>query len=323
MGAAAVRVDRPAERHRRVAGHLVQRRLAVHLVEGHAGELGRPDRPDEPGQPAHAGQRGRVLDAPATALPISSRHSNTCSAAVQSADGVTATSLRRRPIRTFNEFMDEALDAYSRVVTGVAQTLIPHVAALTVRGDGRGRSSEGSGSGGALRTRRVPADQRPRRRRRRRQLGRSSPTAAERPSTSPGPTRCPTSRWSMPPVTSPPARSSHRREVRRRAGRRHAVAGVGHPLAAQAGRGRALARVGVQVGEPAGDDVVRRPGAADRVRRLREVDRAHDGARGQAAAGLLRELAPGEGQRQDGGALRWAHPSRRSRSRRPRWSRGR
>ncbi len=42
--------------------------------------------------------------------------------------------------------MDEALDAYSRVVTGVAQTLIPHVAALIVRGDGRGRSSEGSGS---------------------------------------------------------------------------------------------------------------------------------------------------------------------------------
>ncbi len=39
------------------------------------------------------------------------------------------------------------LDAYSRVVTAVARTLLPHVAALAVRGESRGgRSVEGSGS---------------------------------------------------------------------------------------------------------------------------------------------------------------------------------
>jgi hypothetical protein len=37
--AAAVRVDRPAERHPRLAGNLVQHGLRVHLVEDHAGEL--------------------------------------------------------------------------------------------------------------------------------------------------------------------------------------------------------------------------------------------------------------------------------------------
>jgi S1-C subfamily serine protease len=41
----------------------------------------------------------------------------------------------------------DAMDAYSRVVTAVARTVLPHVAALTVRGGGRGgRSVEGSGS---------------------------------------------------------------------------------------------------------------------------------------------------------------------------------
>jgi S1-C subfamily serine protease len=39
------------------------------------------------------------------------------------------------------------MDAYSQVVTAVARTLLPHVAALTVRGDAPGgRSEEGSGS---------------------------------------------------------------------------------------------------------------------------------------------------------------------------------
>jgi S1-C subfamily serine protease len=40
------------------------------------------------------------------------------------------------------------LDAYSRVVTRVAEELTPHVAALSVRGtDGRGRPQQGAGSG--------------------------------------------------------------------------------------------------------------------------------------------------------------------------------
>jgi S1-C subfamily serine protease len=43
---------------------------------------------------------------------------------------------------------DDALDAYSRVVSGVASHLIPRVAALRVRQrDWRGRSAEGAGSG--------------------------------------------------------------------------------------------------------------------------------------------------------------------------------
>ena len=40
MTAAAVRVDGPVEGHGRRAGHVIQCRLAQHLVERHAGELG-------------------------------------------------------------------------------------------------------------------------------------------------------------------------------------------------------------------------------------------------------------------------------------------
>jgi len=44
---------------------------------------------------------------------------------------------------------ESALDAYSRVVTSVAASLLPHVAALQVRGHGRGGRAEG-GSGSAV-----------------------------------------------------------------------------------------------------------------------------------------------------------------------------
>src|ERR1051326_5374835 len=42
---------------------------------------------------------------------------------------------------------DEALDAYSRVVTSVAERLIASVASLRVRGRARGAAVDGAGSG--------------------------------------------------------------------------------------------------------------------------------------------------------------------------------
>ena len=79
VGAAAVRVDRPAERHRRIPGHLVQRRSAVHLVEGHAGELRGPDGADAdppagPCPEAPTGPRPTANDP-----PTSSPYPNICS----------------------------------------------------------------------------------------------------------------------------------------------------------------------------------------------------------------------------------------------------
>ena len=83
MRTPSIRVDRPAERHRRIPRHLVQRRFAVHLVEGHAGELRRPDRADEPGEPAHARARQTGPRPPVPALPISFHHPNICSTEIQ------------------------------------------------------------------------------------------------------------------------------------------------------------------------------------------------------------------------------------------------
>ena len=67
--AAAVGVDRPAERHVRRGGHVVQRRARQHLVERDPRELGRPHRPDEPGHLLHPRQRVRVRHHPADRLP--------------------------------------------------------------------------------------------------------------------------------------------------------------------------------------------------------------------------------------------------------------
>ncbi len=51
VGAAAVRVDRPLERHRGRTGHLVEDGLGVHLVEHHVGELGSSYAAHDPRQP--------------------------------------------------------------------------------------------------------------------------------------------------------------------------------------------------------------------------------------------------------------------------------
>src|SRR5918995_6693909 len=49
------------------------------------------------------------------------------------------------PVPGFEEG-DEPLDAYSRIVTQVAQELLPHVASVRVRGSRAGYSYEGAGS---------------------------------------------------------------------------------------------------------------------------------------------------------------------------------
>ena len=60
----------------------------------------------------------------------------------------------------------EALDAYSRIVTSVAERLAPSVANLRVRRRGRRREAVGGGSAVVLSARRLHAHLRPRRRRR-------------------------------------------------------------------------------------------------------------------------------------------------------------
>ena len=75
--AAAVGIDRPAERHGRGRRHLVERAPRGHLVEADPGELGGGDRAEQAGDALEAGQRARHPRRRASAPPIAWRNSNT------------------------------------------------------------------------------------------------------------------------------------------------------------------------------------------------------------------------------------------------------
>src|SRR3954470_10941480 len=90
---------------------------------------------------------------------------------------------------------------------------------------------------------------------------------------------------------------------------RRGVAGRGVQEAADDAGYVAAAAVGLQVAEATGDDVLRRPRAAGLVGGLGEFDRLHHAGRRDAAAGLLLERAPGEGERQHRGPAAGCTPA--------------
>ena len=76
MRASAVRVHGPVERHRRGAGHVVERRLGHHLVEGHAGELRSGDGADEAIEVLEPGKGRGIRNPQLLSLPSHGIHSN-------------------------------------------------------------------------------------------------------------------------------------------------------------------------------------------------------------------------------------------------------
>ena len=76
VAAATVRVHRPVERHRGCRGHMIQRRLGRHLVEGHPGELRGRDGADQAVEALHAGQGSGIRCIDTLSTPPHAVHSN-------------------------------------------------------------------------------------------------------------------------------------------------------------------------------------------------------------------------------------------------------
>src|SRR2546423_12396185 len=78
MGATAIRINRPPERHLRLVRHLVQRRLRAHLVEARVQSLRRVERPDHRAV-AVARQAALLLDLDFQLIPAHERMFAYCS----------------------------------------------------------------------------------------------------------------------------------------------------------------------------------------------------------------------------------------------------
>ena len=90
VAAPAVGIDGPVERHRGCRGHMIQRRLRRHLVEGHARELRGRDRAHQTVEALHAGQGSGIRRIDTLSTPPHTVHSNRDTTNVQCAGAARA-----------------------------------------------------------------------------------------------------------------------------------------------------------------------------------------------------------------------------------------